>query len=141
MCCAILYHLYNLKNVNNTQGRLKPVTLLQITPLHGCFSRFLNCTNGTESCKAPQMSPSQMFVGVLITTFPVTLGHGLSVCNKKNQKIKGFSISVQYLINIKELGKLKLLILLASLMHHSYYKKCNANSCFIWSVAPSIFYP
>ena len=35
--------------------RLKPATLLKVTLLHGCFSRFLNCTNGTKSRKAPQM--------------------------------------------------------------------------------------
>ena len=29
----------------------KPATLLKVTLLHGCFSRFLNCTNGTKSCK------------------------------------------------------------------------------------------
>ena len=29
-------------------------TLLKLTLLHGCFSRFLNCTNGTKSCNAPQ---------------------------------------------------------------------------------------
>ena len=39
MRCAIMYHMYNLKNV-------------KITLLHGCFSRFLNGTNGTESCNA-----------------------------------------------------------------------------------------
>ena len=27
---------------------LKPATLLKVTLLHGCFSRFLNCTNGTK---------------------------------------------------------------------------------------------
>ena len=28
---------------------LKPATLLKLTLLHGCFSRFLNCTNATKS--------------------------------------------------------------------------------------------
>ena len=27
----------------------KPTTLLKVTPLHGCFSRILNYTNGTKS--------------------------------------------------------------------------------------------
>ena len=27
----------------------KPATLLKVTLLHGCFSRLLNCTNGTKS--------------------------------------------------------------------------------------------
>ena len=30
----------------------KPATLLKVTLLHGCFSRFLNCTNGTKSRNA-----------------------------------------------------------------------------------------
>ena len=37
MLCAIWYFLHNLKNVKNT---------------HGCFARFLNCTNGTKSRNA-----------------------------------------------------------------------------------------
>ena len=32
----------------------KPTTLLELTLLHGRFSRFLNCTNGTKSRNAPQ---------------------------------------------------------------------------------------
>ena len=31
-------------------------TLLKLTLLHGCFSRFLNCTNSTKSRNASQMS-------------------------------------------------------------------------------------
>ena len=53
VCCAIWYHLYNLKKRENTHGGvLLLVTLLKVTHLHGCFSRFLNCPNGTESRKA-----------------------------------------------------------------------------------------
>ena len=59
--CAIWYHLYNLQNVKNTHGKvlllvcmLKPATLLKVTLLHGCFSRVLNCRNGTKSHKASQ---------------------------------------------------------------------------------------
>ena len=33
----------------------QPATLLKLTLLHGCFSRFLNCTNGTKSRNAPQL--------------------------------------------------------------------------------------
>ena len=46
--CTIWYHLYNLKNVKNTHGRV----LIKLTLLHGCFSRFWNCTNGTKSHNA-----------------------------------------------------------------------------------------
>ena len=49
MFCAIWYHLYNLKN----GGVL--LLALKVTLLHGCFSRFLNCTNGTKSRNAPHM--------------------------------------------------------------------------------------
>ena len=54
MCCAIWYHLYNLKNVKNTRGEVS--TLLKLTFLHGYFSRFLTCANGTKTRNAPQMS-------------------------------------------------------------------------------------
>ena len=33
----------------------KPATSLKVTFLHGCFSRFLNCTNGTKSRKASHL--------------------------------------------------------------------------------------
>ena len=58
MLFAIWYHLYNLNNVKNIHEGvllLKPVTLLKVTLLHGCFSRFQNCTNCTKSSKASHM--------------------------------------------------------------------------------------
>ena len=51
MRCAIWYHLYNLKNVKNTHGGVL-LLALKVTLLHGCFSHFLNCTNGTKSRRA-----------------------------------------------------------------------------------------
>ena len=45
MRCAVWYHLHNLKNVKNTHGGVLLATLLKVTLLHGCFSRFPNCTN------------------------------------------------------------------------------------------------
>ena len=33
----------------------QPATLLKVTLLHGCFSRFLNCAHGTKSRNAPQL--------------------------------------------------------------------------------------
>ena len=59
MCCAIWYHLNNIKNVTNTHGgvllllklQAKSATLLKVALLHGDFSRFLICTNGTKSRK------------------------------------------------------------------------------------------
>ena len=63
--CAIWYHLYNLKSRN-----LKTATLLKLTLLHGCFSRFLSCRNGTKSHNAPQIfeaSESKVILGHVIT--------------------------------------------------------------------------
>ena len=37
------------KNIKNTHGRV--LTLLKVTLLHGCFSRFVNCTNDIKSFK------------------------------------------------------------------------------------------
>ena len=34
---------------------LQPATLLKLTLLHGCFSRFLNCTNATKLRNASQI--------------------------------------------------------------------------------------
>ena len=49
MFSTIWYHLYNLKNVKNTNGGVL------LTLLNGCFSRFLNCANGTKSRNASHM--------------------------------------------------------------------------------------
>ena len=63
MRCAIWDHLYNLKNVQKTHGgvlllvkfQAKSMQLYKLTLHHGCFSRFLKCTNGTKSRNAPQL--------------------------------------------------------------------------------------
>ena len=59
MLYAIWYPLHNLKNMKDTHGGVlllvKPATLLKITLLHGCFSRFLNSTNGTKLGKASHL--------------------------------------------------------------------------------------
>ena len=47
MLCAILYHLFNLKNVKNTNGGV----ILLVSLFHGCFSRFSHCANCTKSRK------------------------------------------------------------------------------------------
>ena len=49
MCCTIWYHLCNFKNVKNIYGGV------YLKPLHGCFSHFLNCTNGTKLPNASHM--------------------------------------------------------------------------------------
>ena len=49
--CTIWYPFYNLKNEKNTHGGVL-ILVFKVTLLHGCFSRFLNCRNGTKSPKA-----------------------------------------------------------------------------------------
>ena len=45
----------------------KPATLLKLTLLHGCFSRLLNCTNGTKSRNAPHIP--REFMKILMRSF------------------------------------------------------------------------
>ena len=60
MLCAIWYHLYNLKNVENTHGGVLPLVKLQDLACKfaksdsamDVFRVFLYCTNGTKSRKA-----------------------------------------------------------------------------------------
>ena len=35
---------------------LNPASLAKVTLLHECFSRFLNCINGTKSCKTSEFA-------------------------------------------------------------------------------------
>ena len=61
MLQALCYHLHNFKNVKNTHGgvlllvNLQASSLLKVTLLLGCFSHFLNCTNGTKLRKVSKM--------------------------------------------------------------------------------------
>ena len=61
MLCTIKYHLHNLKIVKNTHGgmlllvKVQSETLLKGPRLNDCFSRFLNCINGTKSSKASHL--------------------------------------------------------------------------------------
>ena len=48
------------KNMKNAHGKVLLLVklgcnLVKVALLHGCFSSFLNCTNGTKSCKAPHL--------------------------------------------------------------------------------------
>ena len=45
--------LYNLKSVKNIL--FQPATWIKLPLLHGCFSRFLNCTNGAKSPKSSEI--------------------------------------------------------------------------------------
>ena len=47
-------HPWRSVNFSKVAG-LKPATLLKLTLVHGCFPRFLNCTNGTISRNTPHV--------------------------------------------------------------------------------------
>ena len=50
--CDLVPFVQFKKRKNTHRGvLLHPATLLKVSLLHGCFSRFLNCTNGTKSSK------------------------------------------------------------------------------------------
>ena len=69
MHCAIWYHLHYLKNVKNTQGGVL-LSVLKATLLHACFSRFLNCTDGTKSRNASHMFKIKKPISItLLTSF------------------------------------------------------------------------
>ena len=63
MCCAIWCHLYNSKTKKNTHRALLFLVKLQLyqkkTLLHGWFSLFKNCTDGTKVRKASRIVPSR----------------------------------------------------------------------------------
>ena len=48
--CDAVGDLVQFKKRCNT-FKLQPATLLKVALLHGCFSRFLNCSNCTKSRK------------------------------------------------------------------------------------------
>ena len=74
--CGIWYHLHNLKTVKNTYEGV----LLLVTLFHGCFSRFLNATNGTKSRKA-------LHIETIILTFTLVHGIYLFKVNNGNTRI------------------------------------------------------
>ena len=56
MRCKVWHHLYNTWN---------PATLLKETLLHGCFSRFSNCANGTKLRKTSRYSALSKWTNAL----------------------------------------------------------------------------
>ena len=94
--CAIWYHLYHLKNIKRT-------TLLKITLLNGCFSRFLNCTNDTKSRKASHLIK--------------VLGWWVTVINMNLRKINSFPIGPDhtaiYFVLLRNLESPRLVVFLS----------------------------
>ena len=69
---AIWYHLYHLK-------KIKPATLVKVTLLYGCFSRFLNYTNVAKSSKGSHLVKVLVLVINMnlrkINSFPIGPDH------------------------------------------------------------------
>ena len=113
--CAIWYHLYHLKNIKRT-------TLLKITLLNGCFSRFLNCTNGTKSRKASHLiKVLDWWVTVInmnlrkINSFPIGPDHTaiyfVLLRNLESPRLGGFFIrGVWHLVRISRSFKLTMFL-------------------------------
>ena len=62
--------LVQFKKRENTHGvvllLVKLQALLKVTLIHECFSRFLNCTNGTKLRKASHIYPEEIFLGTVV---------------------------------------------------------------------------
>ena len=76
--CAIQYLWYKFKNVKNTHGGM--LVLVKLQPeacnftqsklLHGCFSRFFNCRNGTKLRKASRIKQNGLCY-LIFYSFPL----------------------------------------------------------------------
>ena len=61
-----------MKNTNEGELlliKLQAANLLKVTLLYGCFSRFLNYTNGTKSQKTSQISLTSKYLKTSSKTF------------------------------------------------------------------------
>ena len=78
--CAIQYLWYKFKNVKNTHGGM--LVLVKLQPeacnftqsklLHGCFSRFFNCRNGTKLRKASRIKQNGLCY-LIFYSFPFSV--------------------------------------------------------------------
>ena len=89
-------------------ARFQPATLPKVTLLHGCFSRFLNCTNGTKSSKT-----SHIYLHFVDARVGENLGHAMfnvlaSVDSTKNILIKLVMRSLCFLFFMFQLKGLSL---------------------------------
>ena len=89
MLCATWHHFYNLKNVKT------PIEELEVTLLHGCFSRFSSCTNGTKLRKASHIC-RMLFITTTCATWAWKI---FSVKTSYSSACKNFSMgSVAFLL-------------------------------------------
>ena len=113
MRCAIWYHLYNFKNVKNTQWRS-----VNFSKVPG-FSFFLNCANGTKSRNAPHLLCFS--TGLIQHKYKSSLRR----CSVKRGVLKNFAI-----FHRKTLVLESLFNKVAGLKACSFIKKRLQNRCF-----------
>ena len=56
LICGVVHDLVPFVQFKKHEKHLKPAAFLEVTVLQGCFSRFLNWTNGTKLHSASQIS-------------------------------------------------------------------------------------
>ena len=61
---------------------INPATLLKVKLLHGCFSRFLNCANGTKLCNASHINVTYTWDWLV----PYIINQNISCRNLENCK-------------------------------------------------------
>ena len=86
---------------------LKPEILLKVTPLHGCFSLFLNCTNATKSRNASYVLNCEVEVSALQATKIQKhyLSLSASFLRSENNGIESLN-SLSFSSNIWQIGKI-----------------------------------
>ena len=95
--CAIWYHLCNLKNLKNTHGtvlllvklQVSACNLLKVILFHGCFSYFLNCTNGIKLRKASHFYKSLMGLTLIINPILANVLILYPLKTPENQRFSG----------------------------------------------------
>ena len=85
----LFIYSYSLKSIKSTQVirlniRLKSTTLPKVTLLHGYFSRFLNCANGTKSRKASPLLYFQLDVNTNDNNYVIITG---LICNRFSMRM------------------------------------------------------
>ena len=102
---------------------LQPATWLKVTLFRGCFSRFLNCTNGSKSRKAPHNFKMGAIPTCHSSFFPLTFSFLLYCLNlihycqtmRKNPLLKSVFIEKIQVMSVK------LSILSHSWLHCSFF--------------------
>ena len=95
--CAIWHRSNSQQNMKNTHGpvffSVKLQALLIVTLLHECFSRFLDCTNGTKSRNASHLPRVRKTYRSLTHIYPM-LTFYIPWIHQKTQRFLLFSVGI-----------------------------------------------